>query len=79
MRCHQKIVYKLVDSRTARILRVYDFFLDEKGWGYIVMEFIEEKVIDPCTYRGLLFLETEDLVFDSLRRMEECFNSRLFV
>lgn len=28
--------------------------------------------------RGLLFPETEDLVFDSLSQMEEWFNSRLF-
>lgn len=42
------------------------------------MEFIEGKFIDPCAYRGFLFPETEDLAFDSLGRMEEWFNSRLF-
>jgi hypothetical protein len=44
---NQRIAYELVDCRIARIPRVYDFFSDERGWGYIVMELIEGKVIDP--------------------------------
>ncbi|CAI7650068.1 unnamed protein product [Penicillium bialowiezense] len=105
---NQRIAYELVDSRIARIPRVYDFFLGERGWGYIVMELIKGKVIDPLddidaiqrvakvlghfatlrynipgslyggACRGLLFPETGDLVFDSLDRMEEWFNTRLF-
>ncbi|KAJ5812927.1 kinase-like protein [Penicillium robsamsonii] len=105
---NQRIAYGLVDSRIARIPRVYEFFLDERGWGYIVMEFIEGKIIDPLNdvgaiqriasvldhftalrykipgsfyggaCRGLLFPETEDLVFDTLDQMEKWFNSRLF-
>lgn len=39
---------------------------------------IEGKFIDPCTYRGFLFPEAEDLAFDSFGQMEERFNSRLF-
>lgn len=43
----QRLVYELVDSRKVRIARMYGFFCDERGWGYIIMEFIEGKVIDP--------------------------------
>ncbi|KAJ5167666.1 uncharacterized protein N7482_003260 [Penicillium canariense] len=105
---NQRLAYELVDSRIVRIPRVCDFFCDERGWGYIVMEFIDGKVIDPLedvsaiqrvasvlnyfatlrydvpgslygsACRGLLFPETEDLVFDSLDGMEKWFNSRLF-
>ncbi|KAJ5757736.1 kinase-like protein [Penicillium nucicola] len=97
---NQRIAYELVDNRIARVPRVYDFFLDVRGWGYIVMEFIEGKIIDPLddasviqrvasvldhfdiiflgACRGLIFPETDDLVFDSLDRMEKWFNSRLF-
>ncbi|KAJ5544173.1 kinase-like protein [Penicillium frequentans] len=105
---NQRLAYELVDSRKVRIPRVCDFFCDERGWGYFVMEFIDGKVIDPLEdvnsiqrvasvlnyfstlrynvpgslygspCRGLLFPETEDLVFDSLDAMETWFNSRLF-
>ncbi|KAK9850830.1 hypothetical protein MYU51_011403 [Penicillium brevicompactum] len=44
---NQRIAHELVDSRIARVPRVYDFFVDERGWGYIVMEFMKGKVIDP--------------------------------
>ncbi|KAJ5950730.1 kinase-like protein [Penicillium vulpinum] len=104
---NQRIAYELVDSRIVRIPRVDAFFLDEQGHGYIVMEFIEGKIVDildetaiqkvagvlnyfttlrhtspgslsggPC--RGLIFPDTEDLVFNSSHEMEEWFNSRLF-
>lgn len=106
---NQRIAYELVDSRIVRVPRVYTFFFsDERGWGYIVIEFIEGNVIDPLEdptaikkvagvldyfstlehtipgslcggfCRGLLFPETEDLIFDSLDNMERWFNSRLF-
>ncbi|KAJ5586713.1 kinase-like protein [Penicillium hispanicum] len=105
---NQRIAYERVDSRIVRIPRVYAFFSDEHGWGYIVMEFIQGKVLDPLEdisavkkvasvldyfgtlrhsipgslcggfCRGLLFPDTEDLVFDSLDKMEKWFNSRLF-
>ncbi|KAJ5713789.1 kinase-like protein [Penicillium malachiteum] len=105
---NQRIAYNIVDSRIARIPRAYAFFSDERGWGYIVMEFIEGKIIDPLeddaairkvagvldhfstlghtipgslcggSCRGLLFPETEDLLFNSLEDMEKWFNSRLF-
>ncbi|PYI34555.1 kinase-like protein [Aspergillus indologenus CBS 114.80] len=105
---NQKIAYELVDSRIVRIPRVYAFFSDARDWGYIVMEFVEGKVIDPLEdvraiekvadvlqhfatlghtipgslcrgfCRGLLFPETQDLIFDSLDEMETWFNSRLF-
>ena len=106
---NQRMAYELVDSRIVRIPHVYAFFSDERGWGYIVMEFIEGKAIDPLEdvtaiekvagvldyfatlrhtipgslcggfCRGLLFPETEDLIFDSLDKMEKWFNSRLFL
>lgn len=44
---NQRIAYELVDSRIVRVPRVYFFFSDERDWGYIVMEFIEGKIIDP--------------------------------
>ncbi|KAJ5225231.1 kinase-like protein [Penicillium chermesinum] len=104
---NQRIAYELVDSRIVRIPRVYDFFCDEQGRGYIVMELINGKVIDPLEElgavekvagvldyfatlqratpgslckgpcRGLLFPDTEDLVFKSPDEMEKWFNSRL--
>lgn len=51
---NQRIAYELVDSRKVRIPCVYDFFSDEKGWGYIMMEFIEGKVIDPLEDVGAI-------------------------
>ncbi|KAJ5617371.1 kinase-like protein [Penicillium hordei] len=104
---NQRIAYGLVNSRIVRVPRVYDFFSDKRGWGYIVMEYIEgrvihpledsaalQKVVDVLDYfatlrhtnpgslcggpcRGLLFPETEDLLFDDLDEMEKWFNSRL--
>lgn len=44
---NQSKAQKLVDSRIVRIPRVYDFFSDDQGRGYLVMEFIEGEVIDP--------------------------------
>lgn len=44
---NQRIAFERVDSRVVRIPRVYSFFSDEQGRGYIVMEFIEGKVIQP--------------------------------
>ncbi|KAJ5919115.1 kinase-like protein [Penicillium verhagenii] len=105
---NQRLAYELVDRCKVRIPHVYDFFCDERGWGYLVMEYIDGKVIDPLedvcsiqrvasvldyfstlrynipgslygsTCRGLLFPETEDVVFDSLDGMEKWFNTRLF-
>lgn len=104
---NQRIAYELVDGRIVRIPRVYAFFSDDRGWGYIVMELIKGKVIDPLEdlgavekiagvldyfatlrhttpgslcggpCRGLLFPDTEDLVFESPDEMEKWFNSRL--
>lgn len=99
------MAYELVDSCIVCIPHGYAFFSDEWGWGYIVMEFIEGKAINPLEditvikkvagvldyfatlrhtipgsfcggfCRGLLFPETEDLIFDSLDKMEKWFNS----
>ncbi|ODM20816.1 hypothetical protein SI65_03869 [Aspergillus cristatus] len=44
---NQRIAYGLLDSRIVRVPRVYSFFSDEQGWGYIVMEFIAGKIIEP--------------------------------
>lgn len=48
---NQRIAYELVDRRRVRIPRVYTFFSDEQGFGYIVMEFIKGKMIDPLEDR----------------------------
>ncbi|KAF3391939.1 hypothetical protein DPV78_010612 [Talaromyces pinophilus] len=105
---NQRIAYELLNSRIVRIPRVYAFFTDDQGCGYLVMEFIDGRIIDPleepvtfknvadmldyfATFRGtvpgslsrgpcrgLLFPETEDLMFDNTDEMEKWFNSRLF-
>jgi hypothetical protein len=105
---NQRLAYGLVDSREFRIPRVYEFFCDERGWGYILMEVMNGKVNDPLedvssirrvasvlyyfstlrytvpeslyggACRGLLFPDTEDLLFESLDAMKEWYNSRLF-
>lgn len=101
-----RLAYELVDRRIVRIPRVYAFFTDDQGCGYLVMEFIDGRIIDPleepgaikkvadmldyfATFRGtvpgslsrgpcrgLLFPETEDLIFNSTDEMEKWFNSR---
>jgi hypothetical protein len=38
---NQRIAYELVDPHIARIPRVYAFFPGDRGWGYIVLEFID--------------------------------------
>ncbi|PYI24209.1 hypothetical protein BO99DRAFT_322443, partial [Aspergillus violaceofuscus CBS 115571] len=44
---NQSLAYELVDSHIVRIPRVYAFFSDERGWGYIMMESVEGTVVDP--------------------------------
>jgi thiamine kinase-like enzyme len=44
---NQWIAYELVDEHVVRVPKVFAFFSGEQGWGYIVMEFIRGKVIDP--------------------------------
>lgn len=44
---NQRIAYELVDSRIVRIPRVYAFFTDERGCGYLVMDFIDGNIVDP--------------------------------
>lgn len=56
---NQRIAYECLDSRIVRIPRVDAFFSDEQGLGYIVMEFIDGKVIGfvsthPATTAGAL-------------------------
>ena len=48
---NQRIAYELVDRRRVRIPRVYTFFSDGQGFGYIVMEFVKGKIIDPLEDR----------------------------
>jgi hypothetical protein len=43
----QRIAYELVDSRIVRIPRVYAFITDERGRGYLVIEFIEGRIAEP--------------------------------
>ncbi|KAJ5719725.1 kinase-like domain-containing protein [Penicillium malachiteum] len=44
---NQQRAYELVDPSIVRIPRVHRYFQDEKGVGYIMMEFLEGKTIDP--------------------------------
>ena len=44
---NQRIAYELVHSRIVRIPRVYAFFTNERGCGYLVIEFIERRIIEP--------------------------------
>jgi hypothetical protein len=105
---NQSQAHDLVDPRVVRIPRVDRFFSDERGLGYIVMEYIDGRIIDPledatsiskiaCVLdyfatlhghipgalnggpsRGLVFPDTESLIFSNTQSMEEWFNSRLF-
>lgn len=43
---NQRIAYELLDSRIVRVPRVYGFSQNEEGLGYIVIEFIDGKIID---------------------------------
>lgn len=38
---------ELVDPEIVHVPRVYRFFRDEEGWGYMLMEHVEGQVIDP--------------------------------
>lgn len=49
---NQRIAYERMDRRIVRIPCVYAFFSDEQDWGYIVMEFIKGKIIDPLEDRS---------------------------
>lgn len=51
---NQRIALELVDPRIVRIPRVYAFFTDERGRGYIVMEFIRGKIIEPLEDRSAI-------------------------
>jgi serine/threonine protein kinase len=42
---NQKRALELVDPRIVKIPRVHGFFTDDRGRGYIVMEFIEGEMI----------------------------------
>jgi len=105
---NQSRAYDLVDSSVVRIPRVYRFFSDKRGLGYIIMEYVDGRIIDPledvmlirriaCVLahfatlrgyvpgalsggpsRGLIFPDTESLIFSSTQVMEKWFNSRLF-
>lgn len=44
---NQSKAYELVDPQIVRIPEVYRYFSDDKGRGYIVMAFVEGRVIDP--------------------------------
>lgn len=48
---NQRIAYELLDSRIVRVPRVFGFFTREEksgtSVGYLVMEYIKGKVIDP--------------------------------
>lgn len=47
---NQTISYEFVDSRIVCIPRMYDLLSDERGWGYVVTELIDGKVI--CLLEG---------------------------
>lgn len=44
---NQRRAYELVDHDVVHVPRVHGFFNDELGRGYLVMEYIEGRVIDP--------------------------------
>lgn len=44
---NQKRAYLLVDHNIVRVPRVYRFFNDNSGLGYIIMEYMPGKVIEP--------------------------------
>ncbi|PGH36501.1 hypothetical protein GX50_00688 [[Emmonsia] crescens] len=44
---NQQRAYDLVDHNIVRVPRVHRYFTDEVGRGYIMMDYIEGKVIDP--------------------------------
>lgn len=44
---NQSKVYELVDPHVVRVPKVHRYFQDTEGRGYIVMDFMEGKVIDP--------------------------------
>jgi Phosphotransferase enzyme family len=105
---NQKRAFDIVDHNIIRVPRVYRFFEDGSGLGYLIMEYMAGKVIDPledssCIEKiarvlthfaslhgdipgtlsggpscGLIFPETEELTFASVKAMEAWFNSRLF-
>lgn len=51
---NQRMAYEILDSGIVRIPRVYAFFSDEKGYGYIVMELMEGKIIDPLEEKAAI-------------------------
>lgn len=44
---NQRMAYERIDQSIVRIPGVYAFFSDDQGRGYIVMEYIKGKMIDP--------------------------------
>lgn len=44
---NQQRAFELVDPNIVCIPQVYRFFSDERGRGYIMMEVVEGKIIDP--------------------------------
>ncbi|KAJ5093757.1 hypothetical protein N7456_009618 [Penicillium angulare] len=44
---NQQKAYNIIDSTIVTVPRVYEFFMDDEGWGYMVSDFITGKVIDP--------------------------------
>ncbi|KAJ5575970.1 kinase-like protein [Penicillium sp. DV-2018c] len=86
---NQRIAYELVDNRIVHIPRVGEGYRSvgrhqrHKKVASVLDYFatLRHDIPGPLSggiCRGLLFPETEDLVFDSLDEMEKWFNSRLF-
>lgn len=51
---NQQRAFELVDRNIVCIPQVYRFFSDETGRGYIMMEFVEGKIIDPLDDQRLI-------------------------
>lgn len=43
---NQQAAYNLINHRIIRVPRVYRFFNDSNGLGYLVMEYVAGRVID---------------------------------
>lgn len=46
---NQRRAYERVDANIVAIPQVHEFFQDDEGWGYIVMDFIEGEIINALS------------------------------
>ncbi|CRL22221.1 Protein kinase-like domain [Penicillium camemberti] len=53
---NQQKAYTIIDPDIVTVPWVQDFFMDDEGWGYIISDFIQGKIIDPLTDSHILRL-----------------------